>query len=66
MVLDVYDVLSPQAIETMQTALDKAAAADSLPEGSKKYLQRRLQAFKAAQQKAASPAKSNSANPQSE
>jgi hypothetical protein len=56
----------PKAIETMQTALDKAAADDSLPDGSKKYLQRRLQAFKAAQQKAASAAQSNSANSRQE
>ena len=48
----------PKAIETMELALSKAAADGSLPDGSKKYLQRRLQAIKAAQAKAASPTES--------
>jgi len=48
----------PKAIETMELALNKAAADDSLPDGSQKYLQRRLQAIKAAQEKAASPTES--------
>jgi thiol-disulfide isomerase/thioredoxin len=48
----------PKAIETMELALSKAAADNSLPESSKRYLQRRLQAIKAAQEKAASPIES--------
>ncbi len=42
-----------KAVETEELALAKAAADESFPEGSTKYLQRRLASFKAARQKSA-------------